>query len=155
MSSKDEASALWRKGRGISAVVSSVRGKAVAAKRQLSPGGRLHSRAAEPGGASWRRHNFSHFQSLRPTNLPRQAGEKLESKCGWAEQACIPSFSTLVDILILYNSPNKDTFQQSLLWVTPASSYFKYQTTLHANHTTLCIGESLSAHLQSHASFNN
>ena len=34
---------LWRKGRGISAVVSSVRGKAVAAKRQLSPGGRLAS----------------------------------------------------------------------------------------------------------------
>ena len=53
---------LWRKGRGISAVVSSVRGKAVAAKRQLSPGGRLELelRSQEaPHGAATTSHTFS------------------------------------------------------------------------------------------------
>ena len=65
------------KERGISVVVAVAESPACVAQRSQEPPpptftGEPRS-AAE--GASWRRHNFSHFQSLRPASLPRPGGK--------------------------------------------------------------------------------
>ena len=123
--------------------------KAKSHHRQLSPGSLDLAAGGGGGGASWRRHNFSHFQSPRPASLPRP-GEKLKSKSGELYHICSTYLEKHPPVCMKSCPTLQPLFQQRALRMDPGVPAPCMQTMM-----TLVIGESLSAHLQSHASFNN